>query len=237
MTAIWLALATYLLQWVLLPFVSDEWVFLLGMSCLEVALSATGVALLCKDKPLILRYAIVVWSICAWGDVAKFLLWNISDLRLDLSVPTFLAAGVWFLHIAYRRYDTTSATIHPSQVYVLLKRPTSTWDLVKSMLGSPAASVCICINDSVWAFRRKTGMFEKFALTKTFLDSHVAVSTGQTADVRMTSRLDYLVGTPRGIVPCKCVWRIRDVLNTIGGKFAIKTWLDYVPSFYAMRIL
>jgi len=237
MNLIWAALSLYAIQWAALPFVSDQWTFLIGMSCLTTALLVSGVSLLCRSSSLSIRSALVLWAISAWADLAKFMVWSYSDTRIDLSVPLALMFVVWLLFLVRRKYNIPNSPISQSNVTLLLKRPYTIPDLVKGLFGAPVPSVCVCINSTVWSFRRRSGMFETSTLTFAIRGSHIAIDTGVPATADMVGMLNSLVGEPRGTIPCKCLWTIRDVLNMIGGKYAIKSWLDYVPGFYVIRVL
>lgn len=237
MNLIWAALSLYAIQWAALQFVSDQWTFLLGASCLSVALLVTGVSLLCGKASIVARSVLVLWALFAWGDVAKFIVWNYTDTHLDLSVPLALIFSAWLLFLLRRKYGRPSDQISKNNITLLIKRPSGWLDFAKGLFGAPVSSVCICFNQVVWSFRKRTGKFEMFSLSPAVIATHISIDTGIPATPEMVMLLNRLAGVPRGSIPCKCVWTIREVLDLLGGKYAIRSSLDYIPGFYAMRIL
>ena len=231
------ALALYAAQWVALPLVTDEWTFLLGASCLTTALLVTGVSLLCRESTVLVRSVLVLWALNTWADVAKFAAWNYTDTRLDLSVPLALLFAIWLLFVVRRRYDMPSDRISTNNVTLLIKRPSGWLDFVKGLFGAPVSSVCVCVGQTVWAYRRRSGEFEMFTLAPSIVRDHIAVDTGVGSTPEILAALNSLVGAKRGPLPYKCLWTIRNVLDMIGGKYVVKSWLDYVPGLYAMRVL
>lgn len=237
MNFIWAALALYAVQWAALSFVADQWTFLLGTSHIAIALLVTGVSLLCGKHTTIVRSVLVLWSIFAWGDVVKFFVWAYTDTHLDTSAPAALVFTAWLLFIVRRKYDVPSGEVSQNNITLLVKRPSGWWDMLKGLVGVPVSSVCIALNQTVWAYRKRSGEFEVFSLTQAVKAKHIVVDTGVPATPEMVMLLNGLAGAPRGAIPCRCVWTIRKVLDLLGGKYAIKSVFDYIPGFYAMRIL
>ena len=237
MKFIGLALLSYTAQWVALPFVDDQWTFLLGMSTLPAALLVTGVCRLCVTSSVLIRSVLTLWAIFAWGDVVKFMAWNYFDSHIDTSVPMALVFAAWLMLLVRRRYDRKSDLVRDGYVTLLIKRPDGMLDMVKSLFGAPIPSICVCIGDDVWSFRRRTGTFKLFQINARIRDTHVCVDTGIRATGWERYLLNDLVGTPRGMIPCKCVWVLDDLLPLLGGKYAIRSWFDYIPGIYAMRVL
>jgi len=238
MVLIWIALATYAVQWFALPFIADQWTFLLGAECLTIALLVTGIWRLESGRGLLIRSVLTLWMVGGWGDVVKFVAWGYCGTHLNLSAPMALVFAVWLLAVLNRKYDLSSGRerFDVGNVLLLVKRPESGWDVVKALFGSPAASVCLSAYGKVWAFRRRTGVFELLDLHDPFLARHWAIDTGVPANLDFVRRITAVVGTPRGF-GYKCVWAIRGPLNSLGGKYAIKSWIDYIPGMYIMRIL
>lgn len=236
MRFIFAALCLYLFEWVG-AFAGDfKWDFLLGCQLLSVALLVSGVFVLCSLKTLLLRSVLCLWAIAAWVDILKFGLWSISGRSIEASIPIAIIFSLWLTLVLGRRYDRKNDTIKAGNVTILIKRPKGILDVFKSLFGAPAPSICLSVNGRVWSYRKRTSQFETFPLNTVFLASHIAVDTGAVATPELLAQLNSKLGEPRGNA-CKCIWTIQDPLNMLGGKFRIKTWFDYVPSFYIMRIL
>jgi len=236
MRFIWAAMTLYAAQWYALPYLSDQWAFLLGTSYLAVALLVSGIFSLLETRSLFTASILALWSLDAWADFLKFILWNYSDAAIDLSIPLALVFACWMLFIVRRRYTFKNDEFSTENVFLLIKKPENCAETLKSIFGSPAASLCVTAYGKVWSFRHKTNRFEVFDINPSFLAKHLAVNTGKAANLELVKLLTGLVGLPRGL-GYKCIWAIRDPLNSIGGKYSIKSWFDYIPGFYVMRIL
>lgn len=237
MKFIWAALGIYAAQWASLPFIDDQWGFVVVSQLVIIALLVTGAFRLLYGESVLVRSVLALWSIGAWGDVASGTAWNYFGMYVDMSASSALVFAVWLIFIVRRKYDTKNDTIYADSVVLLVKRPVTGWDMVKSLFGAPAPSLCVSIGGIVWAFRKRTGVFEMLPMTDRMRASHTAINTGMRSTPDIIAQLGRMVGTPRGIIPCRCVWTIRNVLQQIGGKYAIKSWFDYVPAIYVMRIL
>ena len=229
-------MSLYAVQWAALPFATSQWVFLLGTSYLAIASLVTGISILCAKQIFLIRSVLVLWSLSAWLDVIKFIIWQGYDKEIDLSVPLALIFALWLIFILRRKVMRKSDLIKPQNITLFVLTPKTNWDIVKSLFGAPAPSICIGAEGKVWSFRKKTGRFEVFTPTESFLASHTAIDTGVGITDRVRNKLNTMVGAPRGAA-FKCIWQIRHPLNMLGEKFSIKTWFDYVPSIYLMRIL
>lgn len=236
MRFVFIAMMLYLFEWVGAFFGDFKWDFLLGFELLTVALLVSGILVLYETKSVLAKSAICLWALMAWGDVLKFVLWAISDRGVDLSIPIAILFSVWLFYILRREYDRPSDPINPRNVTLLIKRPRTIAETFKALFGTPSASVCISVGTTVWSFRKRTNAFGTSVIGSKLLESHIAIDTGVYATDTIISALNAAIGVPRGAA-CKCVYTIRHPLNMLGGKFRIQTWLDYVPSFYTLRIL
>jgi len=236
MMFVWAAFSLYSIQWIFLPFVENQWEFLFGFQLMMIAFLVSGIANLFSNEKIILRYTVILFAIMAWADYGKYILWTYSDKSIDTSVPIAIVFAVWIIHLQRRKYDRPNDQITTNTVMLLIKKPDGVSEMLKSILGYPTSSLCFYADGRVWSFRKRTNRFESFFLTQSFLEDHVAIDTGHPVNADVINGLENLIGTSRGIA-CKCVWTVRRQLNLLGGKFSIKTWLDYIPSLYIARIL
>lgn len=227
--------SVYAIEWSVSPFVADPWAFLLGSKSVLVALLAVGLLQTQRRESLLLRSAIALFALCASADAIKTVAWLYGGLSIDTSPVLAMAAFIWLLHTAQRNYAAPSDAFDPRYVYLLFQRPKSAFDVIKGLFGSPVGSVCLYADGFVWAFRRKTGRFEKSHCLPRLAASHLWINTGRCVTPPMLAELERLISTPRGI-GVKCVWIIRLALRELGTPYSIVRWTDYIPGLYALRI-
>ena len=165
--------------------------------------------------------AVLTGFLQGWGDTSS------------AETILFLIAMVYLIG---RDYDVPGGAHNPNKVCIMLLRPRSTFEVIKAFVGLPVSSVCIAANGQVWAFRHKTGRFERMPYNRAWGYSHITIDTGIMPTEKIIAALDASVGSSCGI-GCKCVWTIRHVLALLGGEWNIRTRFDYIPGVYAARII
>jgi len=226
-----LIVAVYLMEWM---FFTETWALSLGAKYLVIALLWT--ALFNSDKKsLFVSSTIALLTVFAWFDLAHYLIWVKSNQDFDFALPIFLTFLTWFVFILQRNYHFESDRIDPFKVNILVLKPRTPWETIKGLIGFPAASICIVAANMVWCYRKRTGRFERTSYQMKWLSTHSVINTGVACSGEMVKALEQALGE-KSNPPIKCVYTIRHFLNLVGGKYAIKTWLDYIPGFYILRI-
>jgi hypothetical protein len=224
------------LQWLVVPLVSEQWILNELTQYITIASLFTYVMFLINEKTILIRSCFSLLAIDGWCDVIKYILWQFSDYKIDLSIVGALIFFFWLLFIVKRQYPERIDLADFDNVNILILKPKSKCDVIKGLIGYPAASICILANGYIWCFRGRSGVFERIEYNKSWIDSHLVINTKIKFNEEHNIILDKLIGTVRH--PCiKCVFVIRYLLNKLGGKYAIKTWLDYIPGIYFMRTI
>jgi len=223
-------------EWLIIPFIDNQWELTLFIQYILIALLFTYISYLILDRKLLERSIFVLLTLDAWFDVFKFALWQYSNTAIDFSIIGSLMFFCWLLFVIKRQYPEKLDLVNLDNINILILKPKTIFDVIKGLIGYPASSICICANGYVWCFRRKSGVFEKMPYHYQWTESHLVIDTGIKCTQEHKQMLDNLVGTVR--TPCiKCVYVIRCLLNTLGCKYSIKSWFDYIPGIYFMRIL
>ena len=222
------------MEWVI-PF-SDgvSWQVALGAKYLTVAILFQAWLSYIGKEPLLLRSAVALLCVDSWVSFGAYVLW--TETQVDAMAAVFLVFTFWLFFILKREYSFEGDGLKKNTVALLLFRPRTTVDIVKAFVGLPVASVCVVADNSVFAFRRRTGKFEKRRYSPALLKNHVALDTGVACNDDLLKELGKVVGSNR-TYGYKCVYSIRHVLNRMGGVYSIKSWADYVPGLYASRLL
>lgn len=152
------------------------------------------------------------------------------------SIPAAVLFFAWLIYLLRRQYDIKSQVIQPGNIGFLFLRPRTTAELIKAFFGIPVSSLCIVADGYVYSFRAKSGKYERMLFNASFLEKHIAIDTHVKLDYQILHGLQQIVGESR-FPPVKCVWSVRHVLNLMGGKYAIRSWFDYIPGVYAMRVM
>ena len=225
-------------EWIATPFIpiGISWQFALGAKYLVLSLLWIFALLSTTRERLIVRSIILLFCIDAWADLIIYMAWQGIGNSLDLSLQIFVIYIAFMIHILLREYDIHSDKPNAKNVTILLLKPKSHIELIKSFIGLPVSSVCIVAAGNVWSFRRKSGKYEKSRYNSSWLSNHIAIDTGIECEYATLEELNKIIGEDR-YPYCKCVYSIRHVLNELGGKFAIKTRLDYIPGIYVARII
>lgn len=233
---IYLILVVYIIEWAFYGFVQDQWSFLLGTKTLTCALSFTALLIYTNKCTLLVR-SIIAWvAIDAWCNVVEFSAWQLSNESLNSTWICAFAFFLWLLFIVKRQYPERIDLVDLNNINILIKKPKTTFDIISGLIGLSASSICICTDNCVWCFRKKSGIFEKSEYRYQWTESHLVIDTGIKCTQEHKLMLDNLIGTVR--YPCiKCVYTIRYLLNTLGYKYSIKTWFDYIPGIYFMRVI
>jgi len=237
MKLIYLAISIFALEWLCKPYLNDsmQWIVLLGSKDLLLALVVS--ALLIELKTTLLnRSVLALFALTAWTDFLIYASYQTFNTDLYLEYPAALLFFVWLAYAIKRIYPVAINSVNANRVAILVLRPQGAWDVFKALLGTPAASICIVADGYVWSFRNHSGKFEKSIYDEHWSDTHIVVDTGIKFNKKIEAELLSIVGTKR-FPYCKCVYSIRNVLNILGGKYKIKSWFDYIPSVYAMRVL
>lgn len=225
-----------IIQWLIVPYVNNQWELTLLIQYVLIALLFTYVSYLILEYKLLYRSIFALLTTDAWFDVAKFSLWQFCDYKIDLSLFGAILFFIWLLFVVKRSYPERIDLVNLDNINILIKKPKTTFDVIKGLIGYPAASICICTANSVWCFRRKTGLFEKTEYRSIWYESHLVIDTGVKCTDEHKIILDNIIGTVR--YPCiKCVYMVRCLLNTLGCKYSIKNWFDYIPGIYFMRVI
>lgn len=228
---LFLIVAVTVAEYAAAPLVS-EWDLSLLCGALRVALAVQCLLGEIKQQPLMFRSVVAVFCISAWLDAADYALWWWSGRGIDLGLPLFIGFTCWLIVAVKRRYEYQGDEIKHGKVYLLFLRPRTNWELLKSFLGVPISSLCLYTNGEAWAFRAKSGMFERKPAASWWLQSHIAIDTGKQMSVVVETALVGIVGERR-FPWVKCVWSIRKVLAFLGLK---PRWYEYLPGIYAMRL-
>jgi len=216
--------------------INQSWPVALGLMYLFASISMQGWFISAKHENILFRSILALLCIYFWSEWIVYLVWNFSGSRLDITPYAFLALCNWLLYILKREYEIVSHKFNPDNVNILLLKPRSSLEVIKAFLGAPVASVCVAIGGYVWSFRHKSGKFERMPFNNEWLNNHIIIDTGVPSSFRVLDALDKVIGEKRGSC-IKCVWSIRHALNLLGNKYAIKSWLHYVPGIYALRII
>lgn len=231
---IWLIPAVYMIEWLLYAFVPDTWGFMLGTKYLMVAVMAGILFDYSHGKSLLIRSLIALFAVDSSVDFIRYMAWQILSIDIDFSIYEAVIFMIWFLFISFRPYEYRSDPMNSENINLLILKPKRPFDILKGLFGFPAASICIASCGSIWSFRRKSGLFEE--RNYRYSPDHIVINTGVSCTDKMLIELDALAGTKRwpGI---KCVWVIRNILNQLGDKYRIKSWFDYIPGVYFLKII
>jgi len=233
---IYLILVVYLLEWVLYGFIPDQWTFLLGSKILLSALFATALLINTDRLHISVRCIIALITIDSWGNFLEFIIWQLSNESINSTWCAAIIFVLWLLFIVRRKYPEKIDLVNLDNVNILILKPKNTFDIIKGLFGYPAASACILSNGYVWCFRRQSGVFEKTEYRHYWTDTHLVIDTQIKCTDEHKIMLDKLLGISR-FPYTKCIYTIRYILNMLGGKYSIKSWFDYIPGIYFMRIM
>lgn len=231
MKFVYLAILAYVAEWYF-----SEWEFLLGNKYLIISLLSSALLVESKNLPIYTRSILALITLTAYADLFNFILWHTSNKEIDFSIINALIFFTWLLFTVQRKYPEFVDRLNHDTVNILILRPKTTFDVFKGLVGFPAASICIYAGGFVWTFRKHSGKFERVHPSYLWLDEHLVVNTGIPATPEILNQLESVVGEKR-LPYCKCVYSIRDVLNSLGEKYKIRGWWDYIPGIYALKIL
>lgn len=230
MNYLFAAILVYLASYAFHP--NAEWEFLLGCSQLVVVLLSIEFLRVSHSLSVMHRSVAALFAIACALDFAHYVVW----VMYDVNISGALAVGffTWLGFLILRPYNIEGEELEYGKVFILVKKPSNWVDHIRALIGVPAASICIRINDTAWSYRHRTGIFEKFDADT--LGGHVLINTGVPASRRITSALNALVGSKRGI-GIKCIWGIRGVLELLGERFKVRTLFDCIPGLYLRKIV
>lgn len=171
--------------------------------------------------------------LAAWCDFIEYLLWLFTDVSQKLFAVALMLYLPWLTWIWMRGYRIRPDRMNPDRVCLLFLRPTDAWGTFLSFFGLSFSSVCVVAGGSVWAFRRKSGRYERSRYSAAWLNTHDIIDTGVETTQEILNELTKQLGVSRGF-HCRCIYQIRSVLSIMGMK--PKTILHYLPGMYAMQV-
>lgn len=233
----WLAaiLIVTVAEWSAVPAVEISWQVALGAKYLTVAILIQALWSVSSNESLLFRTVVAFFCVAFWVDLLAYLVWISSGSTINASLAIFIIFSLCMIYLLLREYDIKSDKINPANMTILLLRPRTEVEFIKSFFGAPVASVCLIADGNVWAYRKCSGVFEKNKYSAAVLKNHIAVDTGVKCTEAILGELENIVGTNR-LPCCKCVYSIRAVLNMLGDRFSVKTF-DLIPGVYALKIL
>lgn len=226
----------YAAEWFFYPDADNQWGFLLGSKHLIIVLMAISLLQASQSKSLLIRSILALLVIDSFTDLIKYETWLLSDQTFDISLISPFLFIPWLFFTLFREYPDKIDNMNNQNVNILILKPDTQCGLFKSLFGYPASSICIASHGFIWSFRRHSGLFEKSKYSERRLNRHLVIDTKIKLTVEIVEELSKVLGSSNKPY-IKCVWAIRNVLNMLGKQYAIKSWLDYVPGFYIMRIL
>ena len=156
------------------------------------------------------------------------------DLFDSFALETVIFCFV-MLYLVSKDYQMKSDKYDSEKINVLLYRPKTTFEVIKAFIGIPVSSLCLSTQGKVWAFRKRSGRFERAEYSEAWEASHIIVRTRIKPSKEIIDRLDSIVGESR-YPQLKCVWSVREVLKMMGKKYEVKNPLGYIPGIYAQRL-
>lgn len=212
---------------------SAQWELALAAKYLSLAVVFQALLAETKHRPLLFRSLVALFCIGAWADFVFHVVWQFAGF--NSSVPIMVGFSAWLICTLRRNYGCGGDVVRRGNVFIMLLRPSSVFDVCKGLVGFPVASVCLYANGTVWSYRGKTGTFDLYPIDDRWLQKHIAIDTGVHCSDQITEMLDDLVG--KGRWPgTKCIWSIRHVLVRLGKTYKPRL-CDYLPGIYAMRII
>ncbi len=222
-------------EWSIFPFLpsDQQWYFALTAKYADVAFISTALVSVFTGT-LLWRSVVVLFCGICWADLLNSLLWAISGQHFNSALFVFLWLCCWLVFVLRRNYQIAGDDLDEDSVFLLFLRPRSPWEIAKALFGIPLSSVCLYSQGYAWSFRHKSGVYEINEVPSSWLNKHIAKSTGHKMTPEILAILCRKIGTKRGI-GIKCVYQIRDVLKLLGAP--PKTILHCIPGVYAMQIL
>lgn len=231
-------IGVYASEWLAVAYMSQEafWYYTVFAKHLETALCLQALfsGTICRQ----LRQRSIIALLCcvAWVDVAVCLIWIIYGVENSVVFPASGLFFTWLVFVVKRNYQMESDPINHNHVMLLLLKPTSTFSVIKSLLGFPVSSVCILCDGYVYSYRVDKETFTQTKYAQKWLERHFLVDTGAEVTEKIKSMLTDAVGTKKGM-GWRCVYTIRYILAEIGTKFKPATIFHYHPGIYAAFIL
>lgn len=226
----------YLIEWLLSFYLSSTWEIELDIKFFVIAVLSTALLIETRRKSLMLRSILALVTLSSWSDFINYSLWQLSGRTINLSGIAFVIFISWLIFTIKRKYPDKIDCINEETVNILALRPKSSLDVIKALIGLPAASICIVADGYVWAFRKRSGRFEKGPYCSSWSESHIIIDTKVKITDNIINQLELIIGTKRKPY-IKCIWTIRNVLNSLGSKYMITSYIHYIPGIYFMKIL
>ncbi len=231
---IWVILTIVTLYWFLSGYIPIElsWDIALIVQCILTAIVSYAWLLASETKSILHRSVITCITLFFIITVFDQALWLFTDYTINTGLVLFTLMLACFLNIVMREYDLPNDKLNTQDIFILLLKPRSRWEVLKALIGIPVASVCIYYNGYVWAFR-SSGKYQLSHITPKLINNHTIINTGYKKTDEIIELLNSKIGNTRGL-GIKCIYEIRDILTIMGLK--PKTLLHYIPSIYVSQL-
>jgi hypothetical protein len=142
-----------------------------------------------------------------------------------------------YLYNRYKQFQFKSDPIKKDNIYLCFWKPKTGITITASLIGLPFGGLCVYANGNLYGYRWGIETYQKSKRDpETISRCFTVIDTGISCE-KYTRHLDSLVGNPAGRPRIRCISTIKPVLNSLGGKYRIRSLLDLIPSIYSIRIL
>lgn len=158
-------------------------------------------------------------------------------------IPWTILCVAWLLHTACRKYEYKSDKINMGNVHFCLWSPKNTKSAMLSTVGKPFGSVAIYAYNKLWTYRWNSNSFDCYDIENplSLLKNYTIIDSGVMESDEIYDALLSAMGTKAKRwqtlwTRSGCICTILPALKAMGKEF-VPRWIEYVPSFYAQKLI
>lgn len=223
----------FFIDWVYYPV---SWEYMLGSKMLAVLLALqVGYSESNNFKIKSISLYLIICELVIFIEYLVYLRITHCSLLFALIQLIFIPCFFW---VWLREYNIKSDDYNKDNICILFLRPKNNlnyFSLIRLFFGLPVSSVCIIADGKVWAYRKVSGVFSISEYNGKWLKTHILLDTNIETSQQIINELNKVIGNKR-FPYVKCIYSIRGILKVLGNGYEIRSILDFIPGFYALRI-
>lgn len=162
------------------------------------------------------------------------------NVYLESYIVTFCICLVIFIYNLFKPYKFKSDIIaeNSPNIYLCFWEPSKGWTLLPSLLAFPFGGMCIYSEGLLYGFEWGKNTYQIRQVDKEIIkDKFTVYDTKILMNDIILYMLRNLKDAKAGRYRVRCISIIAPVLELMGSKYKVKSWIDKIPSIKAAEIL
>lgn len=215
------------------------WYITIYCQSLRLSIAAAMAYQLTPENRVGLKTTCLVFSIYTALEAQFYFIYTFFNYNVYSWSYVIFAALISALYIfnRFKQFKFKSDFITEGNIHLCFWKPKTGITLTASLIGLPFGGLCIYAYGHLYGYRWGMETYQKSKIDPEIVSRcFTVIDTGiEYGNYILT--LDSLVGKPAGMPRIRCISTIKPILNSLGLRYRVNSWIDLIPSIYSIRIL